>query len=47
LGLKDGAIIAFAFLDGFEEPRFNVEWSSYEDNFDMEGQEGQEETEEE
>lgn len=37
LGLKDGAVIAFAFLDGFEEPKFEVEWSSYEDNFDMEG----------
>jgi len=47
LGLKDGAIIAFAFLDGFEQPNFNVEWSSYEDNFDMEGQEGQEEAEDE
>jgi hypothetical protein len=40
LGLKDGAVVAFAFLekgDEFgEEPVFEVEWSSYEDNFDME-----------
>jgi hypothetical protein len=41
LGLKDGAIIAFAFLEKdeeFGEPVFDVEWSSYEDNFDMEGE---------
>jgi hypothetical protein len=41
LGLKDGAVIAFAFLesdDEFGEPVFEVEWSSYEDNFDMEDQ---------
>lgn len=41
LGLKDGAVIAFAFLEKGEEfgekgALFEVEWSSYEDNFDME-----------
>ena len=37
LGIKDGAVIAFAFLEkDFEEPVFDVEWSNYEDNFDME-----------
>ena len=41
LNVKDGAIIAFAFVSGFEEPVFNVEWSSYEENFDME-EEGEE-----
>ena len=48
-GLKDGAIIAFTFLDKdeeFGEPVFDVEWSSYEDNFDMEGErEGEAEVE--
>jgi hypothetical protein len=43
LGLKDGAAIAFTFVEtdeefGEKEPVFEVEWSSYEDNFDMEGE---------
>lgn len=41
LELKDGAVIAFAFLETdeeFSEPTFEVEWSSYEDNFDMDGE---------
>lgn len=40
MGLKDGAVIAFAFLEKgeeFGEPVFSVDWSSYEDNFDMDG----------
>lgn len=41
LGLKDGAVVAFALLEKgeeFVEPVFRVEWSSYEDNFEMEGE---------
>lgn len=41
LGLKDGAVVAFAFLekgDEFAEPVFRVEWSSYEDNYEMQGE---------
>ena len=43
LGLKDGAIIAFAFLkeeEEFGEPVFEVEWSSYDDNYEMDDAEG-------
>jgi hypothetical protein len=42
LGLKDGAIVAFAFLPegdvGEKEAEFVVEWSSYEENYDMENE---------
>jgi hypothetical protein len=36
LGLKDGSVVAFAFIDGDEggeSMEFNVEWSSYEEQY--------------
>jgi hypothetical protein len=38
LGLKDGSVIAFAFVEGARDEgaegvEFNVEWSNYEDQY--------------
>jgi hypothetical protein len=37
LGLKDGSILAFSFVNDPEEddPEFVVEWSSYDDHYDQ------------
>jgi len=50
LGLKDGDFIAFAFEEernDEDEIEFIVEWSSYDENYDMEEDEQEDDEQEE